>query len=91
MANPSDLANLTSWLGEDNIELVRQKMVNCLNEDIESVFNEWYITPRENLQELMEEIFDECREEMKRKYKKELKGIMEQEILAVIDKYKVGE
>ena len=88
MENINDVAK---FLGESRTKEIKDYLVQAIMNDIdEGIKNSYnYVIPTDEISDMMREIFDECREQLMKKYKKQLKGILEQEILKVLERYEV--
>lgn len=88
MENINDVAK---FLGESRTKDIKDYLVQAIENDIdEGIKNSYtYVVPTEEISDMMREIWEECRDQLMRKYKKKFKGVLEQEILKVLERYEV--
>lgn len=82
----TDLECLMQILGADAHQDIKEYMMYLLKEEMKDAFQEGWIFPLYEFQEMICDIWEEIRDELKRKYKKQLKGKMEQKILELIER-----
>lgn len=82
----TDFECLMQILGADAHQDIKEYMMYLLKEEMKDAFQEGWIFPLYEFQEMIRDIWEEIRDELKRKYKKQLKGEMEKKILEIIER-----
>lgn len=82
----TDFECLLQILGADAHQDIKEYMMYLLKEEMKDAFQEGWIFPLYEFQEMIRDIWEEIHDELKRKYKKQLKGKMEQKILEIIER-----